>query len=330
MAEPLVSVFLPCYNQEAYIDEAIRSAVEQEYGDVEVLCGDDGSNDGTVDRIRQWAARYPHRLIPILGPHVGLTANCNRIWSHVRGKYIFGHAGDDVFLPGKIRRQVDWLEEDERRVHCGHAAEAFDAETGRTLLVSTEARPLVSGRGAQRFIDDFGLFPDISVAGRVSAYPPSGYDERVGPVSAFKLYIDVLASGGEYGYVDGVLARYRVHSQSVTQRSWSDPEMHRHFLEGFLTALALTEASYPHLIASCRGLRGRLLFSEGRWHQRRFDDALARRYFAAAARDNLALTWKAAAAYLLTLAPAPLRRAFERNRGDLLSSRLEASEREST
>src|SRR5215218_8290049 len=115
MAEPLVSVFVPCYNQELYVDDAIRSAVEQDYGDVEVLCGDDGSTDGTPDRIRDWAARHPGRVIPLLGPHRGMTSNCNRIWQHVRGKYIFGHAGDDIFLPGKIRKQVDWLEQDERR-----------------------------------------------------------------------------------------------------------------------------------------------------------------------------------------------------------------------
>ncbi|HXH37732.1 MAG TPA: glycosyltransferase family A protein [Thermoanaerobaculia bacterium] len=311
MADPLVSVFLPAYNQIAYIDEAIRSAVEQDYNNLEVLVGDDGSTDGTVDRIREWASRYPDRVIPVLGPHVGITANCNRIFRQVRGKYVFGHAGDDVFLPGKVRKQVDWLEEDERRVMCGHAAEAFDALTGQTLYLTTDSRPLVSGRGAMRMLDQFGLFPDISVAGRRSAYPPGGYDERVGLVSVFKINVDILASGGEYGYVGGVLARYRVHPESISRRSTWDPEVHRNFLEGYLTALAITEANHSHLVASCRNARARLLFSEGRWQQVRGGDSAARRYFAAAARDNPVLAWKAAAACALTYLPRPLRERIE-------------------
>src|SRR5262245_5236516 len=130
-AEPLVSVCLPAYNQAAYIDEAIASAVHQDYDNLEVICGDDGSTDGTAERIGAWAERYPRRVVPLLGSHVGMTGNCNRIFARLRGKYVISHAGDDVFLPGKVRTQVDWLEEDERRVMCGHAAEAFDGENGR-------------------------------------------------------------------------------------------------------------------------------------------------------------------------------------------------------
>jgi len=312
MTEPLVSVFLPAYNQVNYVDEAIRSAVEQDYGNLEVLCGDDGSTDGTVERIQDWAARYPGRVVPVLGPHVGMTGNCNRIFQRIRGKYVICHAGDDVFLPGKIRKQVEWLEADERRVMCGHAAEAFDAITGKALYVTTEHRRLYSGFGAQRYLNDFGLFPDISVAARRSAYPPYGYDERAGVVSVFKLNIDILAGGGEYGFVDGVLARYRVHPDSVSVRSRSDPDMHRQFFEGFMASVALTEANHPHLLASCRKARARLLFSEGRWHQDRGDAAAAWRYFAAAARANSALAAKAAAGIALTLLGAGMRRRVPR------------------
>jgi glycosyltransferase involved in cell wall biosynthesis len=310
MSEPLVSVFLPAFNQVAYVDEAIGSAVEQDYDNLEVLVGDDGSTDGTVDRILEWAARYPRRVFPVLGPHVGMTGNCNRIFARVRGKYIASHAGDDVFLPGKVKAQVEWLEADERRVVCGHAAEKMDAITGKTYSTDDE-RPLTAGRGAKRLIEEFGLLPDISVMGRRSAYPSYGYDERVGLVSAFKLNIDILASGGEYGYVPGVLARYRVHAESITQRSRVDPEIHRQFLEGYLIALAVTEANYPELAATCRKTTARLLFSEGRWRQAAGQLDRARSYYLAAGRKHLAVAPKAVAGYALTRLPASWRRQFE-------------------
>ena len=311
MSRPPVSVFLPAYNQVSFIDEAIRSAVDQDYDRLEVVCGDDGSTDGTADRIRDWALRHPGRVVPVLGPHVGITANCNRILQQCRGTYIVFHAGDDVYLPGKIRKQVEWLEEDERRVMCGHAAEAFDGVTGRALFVTTGSGALSNGRGAARYVERFGLFPDISVAARRSANPAGGYDERVGLVSCFKFYLDILASGGEYGYVEGVLARYRLHPGSISRRSENEPALRRAFLEGYLTALALTEANQPHLVSSCRKARAILLFSEGRRHSRHGDEAAARRYFVAAAHDDLGHVWKAAAACALAACPEAFRRQVE-------------------
>src|SRR5881394_3380337 len=138
MSEPLVTVMMPAFNQIQYIDDAIRSAVEQDYDNLEILVGDDGSTDGTVDRIREWASRYPKRVFPVLGPHVGMTGNCNRIFARVRGQYIAGAAGDDMYLPGKVKAQVEWLEADERRVMCGHAVENVDAITG-TIFYTKDA-----------------------------------------------------------------------------------------------------------------------------------------------------------------------------------------------
>ena len=105
-----------------------------------------------------------------------------------------------------------------------------------------------------------------------------------------------------------MLARYRMHPESISRRSEHEPVLHRAFLEGYLTALALTEANYPELISSCRKARALLLFSEGRWHTSRGDDAAARHYFVAAARADLGFGWKAAAACILARCPQAWRR----------------------
>jgi glycosyltransferase involved in cell wall biosynthesis len=325
MTQPFTSIFLCSYNQVAYIDEAIRSAVQQDYENLEVVVGDDGSTDGTVDKILAWTERYPHRIVPVLGEHLGITGNCNRLLRACRGKFVIFHAGDDVLLPGRVKSQVEWFEQDDRRVLCGHDVEAFDSDTGQRLYVTSDSRRLRTGLGARRAIEEFGAVPDLSLAIRASALPPGGYDERVGIVSVFKLQVDVLAGGGEYGYVPGVLARYRVHRESLSRRSHTEPETHRAFFEGMLTALALTEGQHPDLVPTCKKARARLLFSEGRWHQGRGDAVSARSWFAAAASINPALALKAAAGIGFTYLPSALRRPVEalrqRLRRGVLSAR---------
>ena len=268
MEQPLVSVFLPTYNHVEYIDEAIRSAVEQNYDRLEVVVGDDGSTDGTRDRVLDHARRWPGRVVSIVDqPHLGITGNCNRTLAACRGQYVVFHGGDDVFLPGKVEAQARWLDADGQRVMCGHAVELFDSRSGSTLGVTTGPGPLRGGQGAVAIIRDLGLFPGLSVAIRRSAIPPTGLDARIEVVSDWKLQIDSLAGGGRYGFVDGVYSRSRVHPASVSYRARREESMHNVVFEGFMLTLALVEIEWPALRRACFRARGRVLFNEARWHQ---------------------------------------------------------------
>ena len=148
VSPPLVSVIVPAYNQVGFIEEALLSAVEQDYENLEVIAADDGSTDSTDELILEIARNYPKRLTALVGKgHLGITGNCNRALSACRGKYVSFHAGDDVLLPGKIRKQVEWLEEDPRRVLCGHDVEFFSSATGKRLYLWSDATPVCARLG---------------------------------------------------------------------------------------------------------------------------------------------------------------------------------------
>jgi Glycosyl transferase family 2 len=117
---PQVSVVLPIYNGEAFLAAAIDSILGQSFRDFELIAIDDGSTDGTAAILD--AVRDP-RLRVICQTNAGLAASLNRGISLARGKYIARHDHDDLSLPMRFARQVQFLEENPDCALVGTRAE---------------------------------------------------------------------------------------------------------------------------------------------------------------------------------------------------------------
>ena len=195
---PLVSVVIPTYNQFDLVDDAIRSAVTQDYEALEIVVSDDGSTDGTIEKIRRWAQEYPGRVIGLIDqPHLGITGNCNRGLHASHGEYVAFGAGDDMFLPGKLSAQVAWFEEDPGRTLCGHDVEVFESESNKRLYLWSDRHPLRAGTGAAGVLAG-AAYVSSSVMIRRSSIPPYGFDARFPVSSDTKLWVDCLSGGGRY------------------------------------------------------------------------------------------------------------------------------------
>lgn len=216
---PLVSVMIISYNQQSYIREALESALEQDYANLEVVVSDDASCDDTQSIIRELAEKYPKRLKPIYNTrNVGITANSNIGLRACSGEYIAFMGGDDVLLPGKITRQVKWLAQDSMRVLCGHDVEWVDAGGASLGIHSSDLVPLREGQGASGFISNGSPYAATSVIVRRSRIPSYGFQSSLPVVSDWKLWIDVIGTDGIYGYIAGTYAQYRRHHKNVTAR----------------------------------------------------------------------------------------------------------------
>ncbi|WP_414830125.1 glycosyltransferase family 2 protein [Alteromonas sp. H39] len=129
-----LSVLIPAYNLEKYIEETIRSVCEQQtdFG-YEVIVCDDASPDGTARIIRQLASEFGN-LVPIIKTeNGGLAENMKTLLSQAKGEYIAYLDGDDVALPGKLQSQVDYLD---NHPECGmvyHESDVFDSDTNQSI-----------------------------------------------------------------------------------------------------------------------------------------------------------------------------------------------------
>ena len=103
----LVSVIIPVYNGDRYIEEAIDSILMQTYPDWEIIIVDDGSTDNTPNIIE----KYGDYLKYFRQANQGVAASRNLGLSKARGEYIAFLDQDDVFLPHKLETQVNVLVE---------------------------------------------------------------------------------------------------------------------------------------------------------------------------------------------------------------------------
>lgn len=106
--DPLVSVLLPVYNAAPYVQEAIESILSQTYRRFELIIVNDGSTDGSGQIIK---AMHDPRIRIIEQRNRGLSVALNRAIAVAQGAYLARQDADDISLPRRFERQVEFLEE---------------------------------------------------------------------------------------------------------------------------------------------------------------------------------------------------------------------------
>ncbi|MDO3627492.1 glycosyltransferase family 2 protein [Mucilaginibacter sp. BT774] len=105
MTEPLVSIIIPLYNAEKYLDKTIRSALAQSWSSKEIILVDDGSTDDSLNIAREHAAAHSE-IIVIHQSNGGASSARNAGLRAAKGEYIQFLDADDLLMPDKIEKQV--------------------------------------------------------------------------------------------------------------------------------------------------------------------------------------------------------------------------------
>lgn len=133
----LVSIICTAFNHENLIRSALDGFVMQQTDfEYEVLVHDDASTDATAQVIREYAEKYPHRIVPVLQTEnqysKGVRITNDILIPMAKGKYLAFCEGDDFWTDAhKLQRQVDFLESHPGYVACVHNTVVHDC-TGKT------------------------------------------------------------------------------------------------------------------------------------------------------------------------------------------------------
>jgi len=213
--EPLVSVIVPSYNHEAYIEECILSIVNQTYKNIELIVIDDGSTDCSREILERMQKQYGFVLIFQENQGVSKTMNkAIRQYSH--GKYITGSGSDDFLALEKIEKQVKFLE---MNPDC-------DMVFGKVYMVDEKSQIIEDLEIFEPFTEPvkyipFDLLiennrvPAMSVTMRKDRWEEcGGYSENT-IIEDFDLWLK-FAYYGKIAYVNDYFAYYRWHWQNAS------------------------------------------------------------------------------------------------------------------
>lgn len=101
--EKKISVIVPVYNVEAYLEECIESIIAQDFEDMEILCIEDASTDRSLEKLVQLAEKY-NQVEIIQHPHnKGLSAARNTGIKHAKGKYVMFVDSDDMLVADALK-----------------------------------------------------------------------------------------------------------------------------------------------------------------------------------------------------------------------------------
>lgn len=283
---PLVSVVMPAYNARPFIEEAIRSVLSQDYPSIELTVIDDGSKDGTPELAEQFGSRVKVLRQKNAGP----AAARNRGIAAALGDFIAFLDADDVWLPGKVALQVQYLQDhpDVGVVFGGFLR--WHSQPDGTFL--TPPTPINLDTPLNIVAEHSGwIYKDIlleSVISIITAMVRRTVIEKVGDLD------ESLATGEDYDFwlrvsqqfradkLDRTLAYYRMHAASITQV----PRIENNEYKVLLKALKIYGLAGPDKVAASESaLRKRffqLCFNHGYFHVRSGDPKVAQAAFSAA------------------------------------------------
>ena len=111
MSNPLVSIVLPVYNGSKYLDQSLRSCMEQTYKDIELIAVDDCSTDETPQILRKWSESDARIKVVRHHENKRLPSALNSGFSQARGLYFTWTSHDNMYKPQAIEKMVRFLED---------------------------------------------------------------------------------------------------------------------------------------------------------------------------------------------------------------------------
>ena len=223
---PLVSVVMPVYNESEYIKTAIDSVLGQTYENHEFLIIDDGSTDETPEIAKSYAGQDNRIKYLANQTNKGLPASLNKGIEHASGKYIARMDADDISLPRRFEKQVEYLDSNPS-VHVVGSYTSLIGKNGEFLGEKTFPQ---GGRNPTGLKQEGPRVPHPSVMMRKSSLQSvNGYREPFRYAQDLDLWIRMSREFGEdflWIIPDSLIkyrltpSQYRRHSVSEIYRSY--------------------------------------------------------------------------------------------------------------
>jgi glycosyltransferase involved in cell wall biosynthesis len=215
---PRVSVLLPCFNAAEHVGSCLDSLFTQDFGNIEVLAVDDGSEDETTELLEE-AARRDSRLLPILRPHGGIVEALRCAVEKARGPLLARIDADDIAHPKRFALQVKFLDEHPDVDVLGSRVRLFPRQCLRSGLLRYEnwVNSVLTHEEMLRDLFVESPLPHPSVMLRKGALDRVGGYRDVGWPEDYDLWMRMAREGCRFAKLPEVLVKWRDRSDRASR-----------------------------------------------------------------------------------------------------------------
>lgn len=205
---PLVTVLMPVYNGERHLAAALDSILAQTFVDFELLVIDDGSTDDSAAIVQHYADSRIR--LERSKCNLGVVAALNRGLGLARGEFIARMDCDDISLPTRLTRQVEFLSHHPEVIACGTWMRTFGVSEEQIWKAPIDHEDIKA-----RLLFESCLFhPTVMLRTEVLRQHQIQYDESFRHAEDFDLWTR-LVKLGRLANLDEILLQYRLHSDNV-------------------------------------------------------------------------------------------------------------------
>lgn len=213
MTQPLVTILMPVHNGADFLAEAIDSMLCQSLRDFEFLIVDDASTDSSASIVQNY--REPRIRLIQSRERLKLSGALNLGLDQAQGRYIARMDADDISLPKRLERQVQFLENNSDIGLCGSWIRYFGASTA---LLERPVNP--DEIRAFTLLDTPFAHPSVMLRRDLVERHQLRFDGSYFPTEDFELWVRILRHT-QAANLPEVLLHYRVHGKSLTGSDWS-------------------------------------------------------------------------------------------------------------
>ncbi|TCV97814.1 glycosyl transferase family 2 [Luteibacter rhizovicinus] len=224
VAMPLVSVLVPAFNHERFVERFLDSVLEDPYPAKELIIIDDGSTDGTGERIAEWVSLHAGDL-PIeyvRCENKGIAATLNELVARSRGELLRLGSSDDYLLPGGLDAQVRYLLANPRKGAVIGDSIVVDGEgnklhdSGMRDLHGADKRLYRSDDGIRRaVITRWAIGGPVTLLRKSALEIVSRWTEGL-RIDDWDMFLR-LAARDALGFIDVSVCAYRLHDTNLSK-----------------------------------------------------------------------------------------------------------------
>lgn len=219
MSNPLVSVIIPCYNAEKFVERAVRSIMEQTYQNLEIICINDCSKDGTGEILQKLATEDARIVYVENETNLKLPKTLNKGIALASGDYIARMDADDISFSERIEKQIKFMQDNMNVDIVG--ANVFTIDEHDTKLEYVSSLLLSHQNIVSKLAWKTTMLHPTVLAKKTFFTDLNGFDENIAYAEDYDMWIRGWLLGKCFANLSDVLLSYRIHSNQMSDTKFN-------------------------------------------------------------------------------------------------------------